>query len=345
MFSVAVVEPGRLELVEIPKPMPGPYQVRIKTEVSSLCNSTDRKLIDGHFPGVEHYPILLGHESVGLVESVGKKVRTFKLGDRVVGGLLLNSTDSQYESGWGGFSEYIIAGDHQAMAEDDAADPEHSWNEIYQTQRVVPKTISPEEAVMLCTWREVYAAFDDFNLQKGDDVLIFGAGPVGLSFTRFAKLLRLGYVGVVDRHPSKLEKAAKLGAEEVLAPDARGLDQLLQRRHRPLDAVIDAVGSQEIINSALSLVKMGGSVCVYGVIDKTTISLEISHAPYNFNLLVHQWPTRLREAAAQEPLCKWISQNRLSHTDFISAEFPISKIEEAVELLNSRLALKILLRY
>ncbi len=345
MFSVAVVEPGRLELVEIPVPMPGPYQVKVKTEVSCLCNSTDRKLIDGHFPGVEHYPLLLGHESVGLIESVGKKVRTFKVGDRVVGGLLFESADSQYKSGWGGFSEYVIAGDHQAMVEDDAADSEHDWNEAYQAQRVVPETISPEEAVMLCTWREVYAAFEDFNLQKGDDVLIFGAGPVGLTFTKLAKLLGLGYIGVVGRHASKLEKAAKLGADEVFTPDAGELDELLQRRGRPLDAVIDAVGSEEIINSALPLIKLGGSVCAYGVIDKATISLEMGRGPYNFNLLVHQWPTKWREAAAQEPLCEWISQKRLSHLDFVSAEFSISRIEEAIALLNSRVALKILLRY
>src|SRR5512136_2563521 len=103
MFSVAVVEPNRVELVEIPKPIPCPYDAIVKTEVSYLCNATDRKLIEGHFPGVEKYPLLLGHESVGMVDSVGKKVTSFKPGDRAVGGLLLEPTDSKYFSGWGGF--------------------------------------------------------------------------------------------------------------------------------------------------------------------------------------------------------------------------------------------------
>ncbi|MGB9440956.1 MAG: hypothetical protein WCB15_23645, partial [Desulfobacterales bacterium] len=66
MFSVSVTEPGKVVIVEIPDPEPGPYDVVIKTELAFLCNATDRKLIEGHFPGVEDYPLLLGHESVGI---------------------------------------------------------------------------------------------------------------------------------------------------------------------------------------------------------------------------------------------------------------------------------------
>ena len=67
MYSVAVQKPDQLEIVEIPKPVPGPYQALIRSEAACLCNMTDRKLIEGHFPGVEQYPLLLGHESVGIV--------------------------------------------------------------------------------------------------------------------------------------------------------------------------------------------------------------------------------------------------------------------------------------
>ena len=89
MISVAVIEPNKVELVEIPKPKPGPYDAVLKTEVSFLCNATDRKLIAGHFPGFDTYPCLLGHESAGICESVGEKVMSFRLGDRIISGLLL----------------------------------------------------------------------------------------------------------------------------------------------------------------------------------------------------------------------------------------------------------------
>ncbi len=345
MLSVAVIRPGSVEIVDIPKPTPGPYEVIIKTEAVCLCNATDRKLVDGHFPGVEKYPLLLGHETVGIVEKMGKQVRSFAIGDRVVGGLLLAPTDPAYASGWGGFSEYIIAGDHKAMIEDGMAKPEHNWNEVFEIMRHVPKEIPVEAAVLLCTWREVYAAFGDFNLQAGEDILVFGAGPVGLSFVKFARLLGIGYIGVVDLSEEKQKKALQMGATEAFNPGDEGLPGLTKKRGKPLDAVIDAVGSETIINQALPLIKMGGSICVYGVIDQPVLNVDKNKGPYNFNLLIHQWPTRWREAAAQEPLCAWITQGKLSHLDFISVEFPILQIKHAFELSRTGKTIKTLLKF
>jgi Zn-dependent alcohol dehydrogenase len=109
--------------------------------------------------------------------------------------------------------------------------------------------------------------------------------------------------------------------------------------------VIDAVGKEAIINASLPLVKMGGAVCVYGVIDLASIRLDKAKGPYNFNLLVHQWPTRQREAAAQEPLCEWISAGQLSYTEFISAEYPLEKITEAFEFSKTGIPIKTMLRF
>lgn len=345
MFAVAVIEPNRIEIVQVPKPTPGPYEVRVRTEAACLCNMTDRKLIEGEFPGVDQYPLLLGHETVGIVDTVGDKVRNFKVGDRVVGGLLLSPPDQTYGSGWGGFAEYTLAGDHKAMVEDQVATPEHNWFEVYEIMRVVPQSISVEDAVMLCTWREVYGAFGDFSLKAGDDILIYGGGPVGLSFVKFARLLGLGDIYLVDRNQHKLEKAMAMGATAAFMPDDPDLAALLQQRRGGFDAVIDAVGKEDIINSALPLVKMGASVCVYGVIDKPTIRLDKSTAPYNFNLLIHQWPTRSREHDAQEPLVEWIQDGKLSYTAFLSAEFPIAEIGEAYEWSKNSKAVKTLFRY
>lgn len=331
MFSVAVVNPNELKVVDIPAPVPGDYEVRIKTEAACLCNATDRKLIEGHFPGVDKYPLLLGHESVGVVDSVGNNVKNFAQGDRIVGGLLLNPTDPQFASGWGGFSEYILAVDHHAMVADGVADEAHHWYEVYEIMRKVPKTISVEDAVMLCTWREVYAAFGDFDIQPGQDILIFGSGPVGLSFIKFARLLGINSIVAVDVLAEKQQKALEMGADYAFTPDETSLGAYYKTRKKPFDLIIDAVGRENIINTALPMIRMAGSVCVYGVIDKPTITIDKSNAPYNFNLLVHQWPTRAREAAAQEPLINWIADDKLSYREFISAEYDIHEIEQAFE--------------
>ncbi len=345
MLAIAVTQPNQLELVEVPMPMPGPYQARVKTEAACLCNMTDRKLIEGHFPGVSTYPLLLGHETVGIVDAVGANVRNFKVGDRVIGGLVLNSTDPTYASGWGGFSQYTLASDHQAMVEDGVATPEHGWVEVYEIMRAVPKTISVEDAVLLCTWREVYGAFDDFNLRPGDNILIYGAGPVGLSFVKFARLLGLNEIYSVDLLPAKHQKALEMGATAAFAPNSPEMRAFLQGRERSFDAVIDAVGKESIINGALPLVKLGGSVCVYGVIDTPSIRVDKDTGPYNFNLLIHQWPTRARERAAQEPLIEWITAGKLSYKEFVSVEYPITEISAAFENSKTGVPIKTLLRY
>jgi threonine dehydrogenase-like Zn-dependent dehydrogenase len=340
-----VVKPGQVELVDIPEPQPGPYEARIRTEAVYLCNATDRKLIDGHFPGVETYPLLLGHETVGMVDQVGARVRSFKPGDRVIGGLLLSPTDPAYSSGWGGFSQYVLAGDHQAMLADGVADAEHGWLEVYEIMQTVPPDISMEAAGLLCTWREVYAAFSDFHLQAGDDILVFGAGPVGLSFIKFARLLGLNYIAAVDILPEKRTRALQMGADEAFAPGDPELVNLSLRRGKPFDAVIDAVGRESIINEALPLVRMGGAVCVYGVIDAPVVQLQKARGPYNFNLLLHQWPTRRYEAAAQEPLCEWLRQGKLDHREFLSAEFPVEKVQDALESSRAGQTIKTLIRF
>ena len=345
MRAVVVIEPGKVEIVDLPEPQPGPYQVKVRTEAACLCNATDGKLINGHFPGVDDYPLVLGHESAGIVEQVGDKVRNFKVGDRAIGGLLFDFGDPKYATGWGGFCEFTLANDHDAMVEDGVADEAHGWFECYEIQRPVPPDISVEDAVLLCTWREVYGGFGDFNLQPGDDILIFGAGPVGLSFAKFGKLLGLNYIGVVDPLPHKREKALAMGADEVFDLGQDQIAKLPETRGKPLDAVIDAVGQPAIINAALPLVKLGGSVCVYGVIADESITIEKGKGPYNFNLLMHQWPTRARERAAQEPLCEWIRQGKLSAKEYITGDYPLEQINEAIQAVRRGEVIKAILRY
>jgi threonine dehydrogenase-like Zn-dependent dehydrogenase len=340
MRAVVVTEPGKVEIVELGRPTVGPYQALVRTEVACLCNSTDGKLIAGHFPGVEKYPLVLGHECAGIVEAVGGKVRNFQVGQRAIGGLVFDFSDPRYSSGWGGFCEYTLANDHDAMAADGVASAEHGWFECYEIQRPVPMDIPVEAALLMCTWREVYGGFGDFQLKAGDDILVFGAGPVGLSFVKLARLLGLGYIGVVDPLESKRRRALEMGADEAFEPGS-----VKARREKPLDAVIDAVGRESIANAALSLIGMGGSICIYGVLAERSITIHKHQGPYNFNLFVHQWPTRARERVAMEPLCDWVRQGKLRAADFITHEFRVERIAEAIEAVRGGEALKVLLRY
>jgi len=346
MKAVAVIEPGRVEIVELPEPDVGPYEVLVRTEASFICNATDRKVIDGHFPnmGPDSYPLILGHESVGRVVRTGPKVRTFRTGDRTIGGLLLNPPGKEYKTGWGGHSQYILITDDQAMKEDGLADSEHGWDDSLQIMKKVPEDISIEAAGLLCTWREVYAGmFTDFHLKEGQDIAIFGAGPVGLSFIKFARLSGLNRIISIDPLENKRARALDMGADLALAPDSAELKELI--KNQKFDAVIDAVGHENIINAALPMVKMAGSICVYGVVGSPEIRLKKDTGPYNFNLYIHQWPTRHAEAAAQEPLIEWIRKGLLKAEDFVTGIYPIDDFTTAVEAVRKPDSIKTMLTF
>lgn len=127
--------------MEIPQPTAGPYEVVVRSVLSFICNATDRKLSKGHFPGIGIEKCLLpfGHESAGIVESIGRRGASFKPGDHVVGGLLLKPTDNRYSSGWGGNSEYVIATNHTAMVADGVVDESHGWLDVFHIMLKVPE--------------------------------------------------------------------------------------------------------------------------------------------------------------------------------------------------------------
>lgn len=345
MRAVAVVEPGKLELVELEPPSPGPYQALVKTDWAALCNATDGKLVAGHFPGVDQYPLILGHESTGIVVDVGERVRTFRPGERVIGGLNFAFSDPRYASGWGGFCDFTLVNDHDAMQADGVADEAHGWFEVYEIQRPVAGDVPAAEAVLMCTWREVLGGFGDFALDADQDLLIFGCGPVGLSFVKFARLRGLGWVGAVDPLASKRQRAMTLGADAAFAPDDRALAELVAARGKPLDAVIDAVGNPACINAGLPLLKLGGSLGVYGVLAEPQLVLNKAAGPYNFNVFVHQWPTRRRERLAQREVEEYLRQNKLAAAEFVTHEFPVEQIAEAFAAVRDGDVIKCLLRF
>lgn len=347
MRSIAVIKPNELALVDVPKPKIGPYDVLVKSEACFICNATDRKIIEGHFPGMglDQYPNLLGHENVGIVEEKGDKATTFAIGDRVVGGLIFETPDPKYQLAWGGFSDYVVARDHVAMVKDGVADAAHGWDEIHQIMKKVPLTVQPDAGGLLCTWREVWAGFSDFRLDPAMKILIFGAGPVGLSFIRFAKIRGFKFIASVEPVKEKHELAKRFGADVVYTPDEDYIAQFQKDAGGKADAIIDAVGSPRIINAALPLIRMAGDFCVYGVIADDAVTIEKHRGPLNFNLLIHQWPTRTYEAAAHEPLSDLVIEGTLKADDFVTGRYTVEQYAEAFAASRQPGAIKTMITF
>ncbi len=345
MKAVVIESPRRLTLKNIKIPEIDDYSALIRMEVVTICNSTDIKLKNGLFPGFDSYPTILGHEGVGTVVKIGSKVKSYKVGDRVINPMCMRYGIEGLSSSWGTMAEYSLAVDHNVMKIEGICDEKHGYDGAYETQKVIPPDIPSRQAILLSTWREVYSSFEDFGFQPGKSILIFGGGPVGLSFVAIAKNFGMAPVCLTTRSQWKLDIAKSLGADMVFPANESLLIKIKEIYPRGFDFVIDAVGSNKVINQTLQIVSFNGTVGIYGTISEQELQLKTGGSPYNWKFIMHQWPDYSKEAAAHEPMCESIRQGKISSEYFITHEYPFELIEKGFESVENNKALKVLLYF
>lgn len=340
MKSLSVDKNGKLAIVEVPIPQYGEHQALVKMESCGVCNGTDMKLIHGNFKGYDAYPAILGHEGVGRVVELGSKVRNFKKGDCVLLPFLEGTTEG-YHSAWGAYSEYAVVGDWRAMAEDGKGPGTPDFSEGYYAQQVIPESITPVSASMIVTFREVLSAAKRFGFRENGSLVIFGAGPVGLCFTKFASILGMGPITVFDIVDEKLGEASAMGADHVFNSNAVNIKEEVGRIYKDgVDFVLDAVGVNQLINQAMELVKYNGKICCYGISAKLDMQLDWSKAPYNWTLQFIQWPLKHEEAEAHRQVINWIEAGIINPDDFISDVVKFENILDAFRMVEMKKALK-----
>lgn len=155
MKAVVVPQPGgQLEIWDVPEPRIDDYQVLVEMLACGVCASTDSEVISGHFPGVSHYPTVLGHEGVGRVIEKGAKVRHFELGDLALRpGLEKVDEEDKIGSAWGAFAEFDVANDGRAMREDGHP----GFTDYFLSQQVIPREMDPIQATLREAFKVVIA--------------------------------------------------------------------------------------------------------------------------------------------------------------------------------------------
>ena len=334
MRGLVVDANGVLSIAELPMPKISPYQARVKLLSCGVCNGTDMKLIHRAFKNFNTYPAVLGHEGVAEVVEVGSRVVSLHVGDKVLLPFL-EGMSGEYHSGWGAYSEYAVVGDTKAYASDGLQVP----SEAYFAQTA----LSPEDkaddvgAAMIITFREVLSAIRRFGLKPNKNLVVFGAGPVGLCFIRFAKLLGIGKVFAIDIDEEKVQAAKRMGADEAFNSLHCEVNKAIKDRlPNGADYVVDAVGINALINQAMGLIADHGKICCYGISPKLNMELDWSKAPYNWSLDFVQWPSKVEESEAHSQVMTWINMGVLNPMDFISHVIPFEDILDAFRILEEK---------
>ena len=324
MRTFVVGKDGSMSLEEVNKPKYDEHQALVKTIACGMCG-TDVKLLHRTFKGFPEsvYPIMLGHEGVGEVVEVGAKVKGLKTGDKV----LLPFVDPDEEnlpglgSGWGARSEYAVVCDPQAYPEGEA--PECAY-----AQTVLDDDLDPVDAVMIITFREVLSSIRYFGIQPTDSVVVFGCGPVGLTYMKFMSLLGVKNLIACDIVPEKLEQAKAHGATHLInSKDQDVREEVRKIFPEGVDFVLDAAGSPAIVNQGMRLIKDRGAVLCYGV-------------PDNWRVIYQQMPRKSEEGKAHEQVLEWMRSGQLEIKDFISDYFKFEDSIEAYEKLLDRRVMK-----
>lgn len=249
---------GNLCVRQATLPSIGPYEALLEMRFGATCAATDQRVIDGGHPRPLQYPGILGHESVGRVIALGEKVTSFHPGDLItrVGAPALDELAPL----WGGFAQYGVATDWQAMRRDGFG--EDRWRKA-RVQRVVPPDIDERVAPMMITWRETLSYVTRVGVEAGMEVLVTGSGANALAIIGHCAFA--GCRVVATGSAARESLARRAGASAYLDYHAAQLPSRLRELFpRGIDRIFDAVGYARNVNEALPLVRPGACVGVYG---------------------------------------------------------------------------------
>ncbi len=335
MKTLVVDKDGKLSIEQCEIPQYDECQALVKTISCGICNGTDGKLIHGTFKGFakDVYPVMLGHEAVGEVIEIGSKVTSFKIGDKVL--LPFAGPLSGFTCGWGSYSEYGVVCDPEAYAANGTSKDSKDFPECAFAQTVVDESIDPVKAAMVITLREVLSSIKRFGVKENESVVVYGCGPVGLTFIKFMRLMGVNPIVAVDIVDEKLETAKSKGATYTF----NGKDEKLVEKIREIfpdgvDYVIDAAGILAIINQALLLIRDAGKICCYGIASKTNFNIDWENAPYNWQLQFQQFPSKAEEGAVNNQVTAWIKDGIIDLDEYISDIVDFKDILSAFERLE-----------
>lgn len=351
-----------------------PDDAIIKVTSTAICGS-DLHLIHGMVPNMPP-GFVLGHETMGIVEEVGKDVNKLKKGDRVIVPFPISCGHCWYC-------------EHQLWSQCDNSNPNGEIGAIFGYSNtyggydggqaeylripyanvgpfVVPEDLSDEQVLFLTDILPTsYWGCDIGGIKNGDTVVVLGCGPVGLLAQKWAAYMGAGRIIAVDYINYRLEHARKYNQVEVVdfeKHDNTG-EYIKDITDGGADVVIDCVGMDgkmtvvEMVETALKLqggsksaieiatqaVRKGGTVSLVGVYGARYNMFPLGDFfARNITLKMGQCPVH----SYVEPILKLIQEKRIDPTDIITHRLPLEKGPQGYEFFDEKMdnCIKVILK-
>ena len=277
-------------------------------------------------------PALFGHELAGDVVAAGADVQNFGLGQRVVAANSAPCGDCHYcQRGQENLCEDLLF-NNGAYAQYIRI-PERI---VRKNMHQIPAHVSYQDAALIEPLACVMRGLEETGVRAGDTIAIIGLGPIGMMFVRLAKALYNARVIAIGRRPSQLERATRMGADEVVLND-EGADVVTPVKAltggRGADVVIEAVGLPEVWQLALQLLRRGGVVNFFGGCPTgSEVGVDTSLLHYSELTLkasFHHTPVLIHKALEA------VSRGYITARDFVNRVEPLANLLEVMQHLMS----------
>ena len=343
MKAAIFVEPGRIVLDEKPIPEIGPLDALIRITTTTICG-TDVHILKGEYPVAKG--LTIGHEPVGVIEKLGSEVKGFREGQRVIAGAITPS----------GTSNACLCG----FCSQDGAGTKHGWKPIggwkfgntidgcqaeyllvpdaMANLAAVPDSLTDEQVLMCPDIMSTgFVGAERGSIKIGDIVAVFAQGPIGLCATAGAKLMGATTIIAVDRVPERLAMAKKLGADHTVDfSKVNPVEEIMKLTDgRGVDVAIEALGTQPTFESALRILRPGGTLSSLGVYSS---DLKIPLDAFAAGLGDHTIVTSLCPGGKERMrrLLGVIESGRVDLGGLVTHRYKLDDIEKAYDLFANQ---------
>ena len=338
-------QPMTIEDVTVEKP--GRREVLVRVAAAGLCHS-DLHFIEGSYP--TPLPVVLGHESAGIVEAVGEDVAYLRPGDHVISCL----------SVFCGHCEFCLSGRPSICQDTEVKKPPGvarrlRWNGGHMNQFLnlssfAERMVVHEHALVKvredmpldlaaligCGVVTGYGAVvHTAKVEPGSTVAVFGAGGIGLSAINAAVLAGASRVIAVDRDPFKFDLARTFGATDVVDASAGdAVERIRELTGGGVQHAFECIGLKQTAEQSFACLRAGGTATLIGMIPLGT-KIEL----HGFDFLRERriqgsmmGSNRFRTDMPR--LIEFYMQGRLRLDEMVSARIPLERINEGFEALK-----------
>jgi L-iditol 2-dehydrogenase len=323
-----------LKFKDVPDPKIKDDECLIAVKYAGICESDIARAFCN---GAYFYPSIMGHEVSGIVEKAGNKVNRFRKGDHVAVFPLLPcfkcgfcrkklyaqciKYDYYGSRRNGGFAQFLAV---------------KEWNLF----KLPPKTPLEHASILEPVSVSVHAA-RKIDYDKNDNVVILGAGLIGLTMALYLKkVLKIHNIFIVDRNDHKLKLAQEIGAKTLNSRSPNWESSLLKMAGGKIAAIFEACGSEETYYKSVKLVSPHGNVIWAGnikgdlLLDKKTVSSIIRREIH----ILGCWNSSFSHSAADDwsVSLKLIRNNGPFFNRIISHVVPLSSSAQMFKKLHTR---------